>query len=226
MRTSYYVFSEKTAGLRARYSTYDVELYAIVQAIKHWRHYLFHQEFILYTDHDALKHLGSQYKISSCFASWIAFLQQFTFVIKHQSIWSSLHNGSHEEFVLQDGFIFRGNRLCIPESILRLKIITELHEEGHVGRDRTVQLVMDAYFWPSLCRDVYRFVAGCVTCQRSKGHASNSGFYLPLPIPTQTWTDISMDFVLGLPRTQRVHDSIFVVVDRFSRMAHFIPCKK
>ncbi|XP_013589557.1 PREDICTED: uncharacterized protein LOC106297989 [Brassica oleracea var. oleracea] len=78
-------FSEKIAGSRARYSTYDVEFYAIVQAIKHWRHYLFHQEFILYTDHDALKHLGSQDKISSRHASWIAFLQQFTFVIKHLS---------------------------------------------------------------------------------------------------------------------------------------------
>ncbi|CAA7034278.1 unnamed protein product [Microthlaspi erraticum] len=48
-------FSEKLAGARGRYSTYDVELYAVVQAIKHWRHYLFHQEFVLFTDHDALK---------------------------------------------------------------------------------------------------------------------------------------------------------------------------
>lgn len=89
-----------------------------------------------------------------------------------------------------------------------------------------VQLVTDSYFWPSLQRDVARYVECCVTCQLAKGHASNTGLYLPLPIPTQPWTDISMNFVLGLPRTQRIHDFIFVVVDRFFKMAHFILCKK
>lgn len=128
--------------------------------------------------------------------------------------------------MLQDDYIFPGICLCVPESSLWLKIIKEIHEEGHIGHDRTLQLVMDAYFWLSLRRDVYRFVARCVVCHRSKGHASNSGLYLPLPIPTQPWTDVSMDFVLSLPRTQRGNDSIFVVVDRFSKMAHFIHFKK
>ena len=78
-------YSEKLAGARSRYSTYDVEFYAIIQAIKYWRHYLFHHEFIFYTDHDALKHLDSQVKVSARHASWVAFLQQFTFSIRHQS---------------------------------------------------------------------------------------------------------------------------------------------
>lgn len=75
-------YSEKLAGARGRYSTYDIEFYAVVQAIKHWRHYLAHKEFILFTDHVALKYLGTQDKISSRHASWTSYLQQFTFRYK------------------------------------------------------------------------------------------------------------------------------------------------
>lgn len=261
-------FSEKLSGARGRYSTYDVKFYAIVQAIKHWRHYLVHRNFVLFTDHDALRHLDSQAKVSVRHASWIAFLQQFTFSIKHQSgktnmvvdalsrrhtllttihasvpgfagfadlystdsffgrIYTDTEHGLPGDYTIQDGFLFKGLRLCVPECSLRLQIIRELHNEGHVGRDRTLQLVTESYFWPSLRRDVERFVERCHICHQAKGKTSNAGLYLPLPIPTQPWTDLSMDFVLGLPRTQRGHDSIFVVVDRFSKMAHFIPCKK
>lgn len=141
-------------------------------------------------------------------------------------IFAATGHGAYDDFTIQDGFLFKGLRLRVPECSLRLEIIRELHTEGHVGRDRTLQLVSSLYFWPTFHRDVERFVERCRIFQQAKGRASNAGLYMPLPIPTQPWTDVSMDFVLGLPRTQRGYDSIFVVVDRSPKWRTSLPARR
>ncbi|KAI0507593.1 hypothetical protein KFK09_013719 [Dendrobium nobile] len=145
-------------------------------------------------------------------------------------IWADCLNGRpHQDYTLQQGFLFKGNNLCIPDSSWRPQLIRELHGGGlsaHAGRDRTLELLQSRFFWPHLRRDVARYVEKCSVCQRYKGTSQNTGLYLPLPTPDSIWEDLSLDFVLGLPRTKRGADSIMVVVDRFSKMAHFVPCKK
>jgi transposase InsO family protein len=73
---------------------------------------------------------------------------------------------------------------------------------------------------------VERYVLRCMTCNKAKSRLNPHGLYMPLPVPSVPWEDISMDFILGLPRTKRGRDNIFVVVDHFSKMVHSIPYHK
>ncbi|WVZ80713.1 hypothetical protein U9M48_028170 [Paspalum notatum var. saurae] len=187
-------FSEKLSGASLRYSTYDKELYALVRTLQTWQHYLWHREFIIHSDHEALKHIRTQTNLNCRHANWVEFIESFPYIIKHK-------NGKENEA--------HGGGLM-----------------GHFGVYKTHEVLAAHFFWPRMRRDVERLVARCTTCQKAKSRLSNHGLYMPLPVPTSPWLDISMDFVLGLPRTKKGRDSIFVVVDRFSKMAHFIPCHK
>lgn len=105
---------------------------------------------------------------------------------------------------MHDGFLFKGTRLCISRTSVRDFLILELHAGGiarNFGRDKTIALVEDLFYWPSLKRDATRIVERCRTCQLAKHKRQNTGLYTPLPVPYAPWQDISMDFVLGLPKT-------------------------
>ncbi|KAI0498351.1 hypothetical protein KFK09_021592 [Dendrobium nobile] len=146
------------------------------------------------------------------------------------SIWKQCHDRpAPDGYSLSNGFLFKQNQLCIPVSSWCQHLLREIHGGGlaaHLGRDNTLHQIQTRFFWPRIRRDTIRFVDSCITCQTYKGGAQNTGLYMPLPIPNSIWEDLSMDFILGLPRTRRGNDSIMVVVDRFSKMSHFLPCKK
>jgi ribonuclease HI len=76
-------FNEKLNETKRKYSTYDKEFYAIIQALKKWRHYLVPQEFELYSDNQALQFITRQKKLNQRHAKWVEFMQNFTFFIKH-----------------------------------------------------------------------------------------------------------------------------------------------
>jgi hypothetical protein len=73
---------------------------------------------------------------------------------------------------------------------------------GHFGTKKTEQVLADHSFWPKMRRDVERHVLQCVSCHKAKSRLNPHGLYTPLPIPSVPWEDISMDFVIGLPRTK------------------------
>jgi hypothetical protein len=131
--------------------------------------------------------------------------------------------------VLQDGLLYRANKLCVPASFVRLLFLQEVHGGGlmgHFGVKKIEDVLATHFFWPIMRRDMERYVSRCTTCDKAKSQLNPHGLYMPLPVPSVPWEDISMDFILGLSRTKRMRDSIFVVVDHFSKMAHFIPCHK
>jgi hypothetical protein len=97
---------------------------------------------------------------------------------------------------------------------------------GYFGVKKTEDVLAAHFFWPKMKHDVERYVSRCTTCNKAKSQLNPPDLYIPLSVPSVPSKDISMDFVLGLPRTKRGSNSIFVVVDRFSKIAHFIPCHK
>nr|GEZ00300.1 RNA-directed DNA polymerase [Tanacetum cinerariifolium] len=131
------------------------------------------------------------------------------------NIWMELETKQHRgEFLLLDAYLFKGNRLCIPKTSLKSQLVKEIHVKGlsALGRDKTIASVESHFSWPQLKRDVGAVVERCVVCQEGKGNAQNTSLYMPLPIPKSPWVDMSINFMLGLPRTQRGVNYVFVVV--------------
>ncbi|KAH7568724.1 hypothetical protein JRO89_XS06G0037300 [Xanthoceras sorbifolium] len=96
-------------------------------------------------------------------------------VFHSTSIMLNLNAIENRDFLVVDGFLFHGNQLCVPDSSLRFQIIKELHGEGHVGRDRTLQLVKSNYFWPTIRREVERYMVNTQLNFSSAYHPQTDG---------------------------------------------------
>lgn len=270
-RRSIAYFSEKLSGAALNYPTYDKEFYALVRALEIWQHYLWQKEFVIYTDHESLKHLRGQGKLNKRHARWMEFIKTFPYVIRYKQgkenvmadtlsrryvllttldskllgfehikelyekdvdfsdIYLLCIKGAVDRFFRHEGYLFRENRLCVPNCSIRELLVREAHSGGlmgHFGVQKTLDVLKEHFYWPKMKSDVERICSRCIGCKKAKSKVLPQGLYTPLPTPNESWVDISMDFVLGLPRTKRGRDSIFVVVDRFSKMAHFIPCHR
>ncbi|GJU34918.1 RNA-directed DNA polymerase [Tanacetum coccineum] len=211
-------FSEKFNDSRKRYSTYDKEFYAIVRTGS------------ANTVADALSRRPVLTTTSTVHVEGFENLKLlYVDDPNFKDLWIKCNTTPFRDYVRRDGFLFKGHRLCVPLSSVREAIILKAHQgglAGHFGPDKTVAMVSERFFLPKLVNDVVKVLSCCRICHLAKTHHTNQGLYTPLPTPNGLWEDVSIDFVLGLPLTQRKKDSIMVVVDHFSKMAYFLPCSK
>ncbi|WVZ76111.1 LOW QUALITY PROTEIN: hypothetical protein U9M48_024113 [Paspalum notatum var. saurae] len=134
-------------------------------------------------------------------------------------------------FTLDDqGVLWFKNRLVVPKDMeLRKKILDEAHTSVltmHPSSSKMYQDLKQKFWWTRMKREIAKYVSECDVCKRVKAdHLKPGGMLQPLNIPAWKWEDIHMDFVVGLPRTQKGYDSIWVIIDRFTKSAHFIPVK-
>jgi hypothetical protein len=129
-------------------------------------------------------------------------------------------------YTLDDDVLYYKHRLVVPAA-LRKTVLEAEHDSkvaGHWGAGKTVEIVSRNFHWPNMDEQIRQYVHECGSCQWNKPsrHRRNALLHHPLKLPNARWTSISMDFITNLPESEGCR-TIWVVVNRFTKMAHFIP---
>jgi hypothetical protein len=142
-----------------------------------------------------------------------------------------MKEGKAEDYLLDEqGTVWLKEQICVPQDKALLEqIMRETHASRYSIDPGSTKMCKDLkmrYWWKDMRRDIAHYVACCDTYSRVKiEHQKPVGLLKPLEIPIWKWEDISMDFVVGLARTPKGNDSIGVIVDRLTKVAHFVPVK-
>ncbi|GJS86724.1 reverse transcriptase domain-containing protein [Tanacetum coccineum] len=259
------------------YTTHDLELGAVVFALKIWRHYLYGTKSVIYTDHKSLQHIFSQKELNMRQRRWIELFSDYDCEIRYHPgkanvvadalsrkervkpkrvramnmiLQSSikdriltaqkeavdesagLQKGLDEMIELRnDGALYYLDRIWVPlKGDVRTLIMDEAHKSKysvHPGADKMYYDLRDRYWWPGMKKDIAEYVSRCLTCLKVKAeHQRPSGLLQQPEIPIWKWEGIAMDFVTKLPRTSSGHDTIWVIVDRLTKSAHFLPMRE
>ncbi|GJS11378.1 putative reverse transcriptase domain-containing protein [Tanacetum coccineum] len=263
------------------YTTHDLELGAVIFALRLWRHYLYGTKCVVFTDHKILQYILNQKELNLRQRRWIELLSDYDCEIRYhpgkgnvvadalsrkerdkplrvRALMMTVHNNLPKQIREAQGeamkrknvkaenlgrlikpiFEFRpdgtrcfGNRVWLPRyGGLRDLVMHESHKSKysiHPGSDKMYQDLNLLYWWPNMKADIATYVSKCLTCAKVKAeHQKPSGLLQQPEIPVWKWERITMDFVSGLPRTPSGYDTIWVIVDRLTKSAHFLPIKK
>ncbi|KAI3665770.1 hypothetical protein L6452_44401 [Arctium lappa] len=262
------------------YPTHDLELAAVVFALKLWRHYLYGTKCALFTDHKSLKYIFDQKELNMRQRRWLELLKDYDCELLYHpgkanvvadalsrksyggeskvtfakiEVISSLMEDikksqaealreenlkdeimvKHKDLLSEDSGglkLFQG-RIWVPKiGGNRELLLTEAHKSKysiHPGSTKMYRDLRLHYWWPVMKLDVAIYVERCVTCLQVKAeHQRPYGSLQPLTIPEWKWEHITTDFVTKLPKTLRGHDTIWVVVDRLTKSAHFLAMRE
>ncbi|KAI3754798.1 hypothetical protein L1987_54589 [Smallanthus sonchifolius] len=264
----------------ANYPTHDLELAAIVFALKSWRHYLYVVKFTIYFDHKILKYFFEQKELNMRQRRWLELLKDYDCEIMYhpgkanvvadalsrkdvhtpirvkacqlvvtsdvmREIEKAQDEELKEENIMKERMVgqrdkLEYNTLGVRTSFgrvwipmggeLRTKILDEAHKSRysiHPSTNKMYQDLRKEYWWPGMKHEVAKYVSKCLTCSQVKAeHQKPYGNIQPLDIPEWKWEHIITDFITKLPRTAKGHDTIWVIVDRLTKSAHFLPIRE
>ncbi|KAI3776282.1 hypothetical protein L1987_46057 [Smallanthus sonchifolius] len=257
------------------YTTHDLELGAVVFALKIWRHYLYGTKCVVFTNHKSLQHIFNQKELNMRQRRWVELLNDYeceiryhpgkanvvadalsrkdhvmlhcariqtdiqTRILEAQHVSVTEGNMYEEmscgvELLLEskpNGLLYYLNRIWVPDhDDLRAFLMNEAHKTRysiHPGADKMYPDLRQLYWWPGIKKDIALYVAKCLTCSKVKAeHQRPSGLLEQPEIPVWKWENIAMDFITKLPRTSSGYDSIWVIIDRLTKSAHFLPIRE
>ncbi|GJW09631.1 putative nucleotidyltransferase, ribonuclease H, partial [Tanacetum coccineum] len=235
------------------YMTHDLELGAVVFALKMWRHYLYGTKCVVFTDHKSLQHILDQKELNMRQRRWLELLSDYDCELRYHPgkanvVADALSRKSRPKPLRVRALVMTIG-LNLPVQILNAQV--EARKEENYGTkdlcgmiknleprtDETLCLknrswipyfdLKKLYWWPNMKAEIAMYVSKCMTCAKVKAKYQNlSGLLVQPIIPIWKWEKITMDFVTKLPKTTSGQDTIWVIVDRLTKSAHFLPMKE
>nr|GEX51503.1 putative reverse transcriptase domain-containing protein [Tanacetum cinerariifolium] len=237
------------------YTTYDLELGSMVFALKIWRHYLYGTKCTVFTDHKSLQHILDQKELNMRQRSWLELLSDYDCDIRYHSRKANILEAQIEALKQENlkkedvGGMIRTDipkerlepradvTLCLNDMSwlpcygdLRFVIMHKSHKLKyyiHPGSEKMYHDMKKLYWWPDMKADIATYVSKCLTCAKVKAeHQRPSELLVQPAIPVWKWDNIIMDFVTKLPKSSQGFDTIWVIVDRLTKSAHFLPIRE
>ncbi|GKA67979.1 putative nucleotidyltransferase, ribonuclease H [Tanacetum coccineum] len=230
------------------YTTHDLELGAVVFALKTWRHYLYGTKSVIYTDHKSLQHIFDQKELNMRQRRWIELFSDYECEIRYHPGKANVVADALSRKERVKPKRVRAMAMTIQSGVKRMILVAQSEafkeENGSAerlhGLDQQMERKEDEslYFmdhiWVPLVGGVRTIImdeahktSKCLTCSKVKAeHQRPSGLLQQPEMPEWKWDNIIMDFITKLPRSKSGHDTIWVVVDRLTNSAHFLAIRE